>query len=306
MRLGYALPQVGPFAGPDQITTAAQRAEELGYDSLWVNDRVLWPTAPRAPFPGNADGSLSPLWKTNLDALDTLTYAAAHTKKVALGTAVLILPLYDAVLLARRLTTIDILSGGRLRAGFGLGWSPDEYEATNTLWQDRARRFEDALELIKKIWAGGNLAHDSEFITLAESIFEATPVQRPRPPVYLAAYTPAGMARIAARADGWTPAGVPIPAMGEMYQGIRAMAEQNGRDPDEIALVVRANCGIVGELPEPDRPPFHGSVPQIVADARRAGEVGADEVFFDVQFSPGVDDFDTYLELMETFAQETH
>ena len=303
MKIGFTLPQVGALGDPDQIATATRRAEELRYDSVWVNDRVLWPTAPQALFPAG-DGSLSPMWRRNLDALDTLTYAAAHSTELRLGTAVLILPIYDPVLLARRLTTIDILSKGRLVAGFGLGWSPDEYQMTGTPWAARAKRMEDSLDILDKIWAGGTVAHESEFTSMPEAVFEAVPVQRPRPPVYLAAYSEAGLARIAARADGWTPAGIPIPAMSEMYQGIRAMAEAAGRDPSEIGLIVRANCTIGDELRSGDEPGlFSGSVAQIMADVRQCAEIGAEEVFIEVQFSPGLDSFDRYLEYMEQFAE---
>jgi len=291
------------LGGPDQIATATRRAEELGYDSVWVNDRVLWPTAPQAPFPAG-DGMLSPMWRRNLDALDTLNYAASHSTNLRLGTAVLILPIYDPVLLARRLTTIDILANGRLVAGFGLGWSPDEYQVTNTPWTGRAKRMEDSLDVLDKIWAGETVARESEFISMPASVFEAVPVQRPRPPVYLAAYSPAGLARIAARADGWTPAGIPIQAMSEMYEGIKTMAEAEGRPPSDIGLIVRANCNIVGELPDSeDRQPFSGTTEQIVDDARRCAQIGADEVFIEVQYSPGMDSFDAYLSFMEQFAQ---
>lgn len=204
-----------------------------------------------------------------------------------------------------RLTTLDILSQGRLTAGFGLGWSPDEYQATGTNWSTRAARLEDSMDVIEKIWAGGSVSHSSEFVTMRESIFEARPVQRPRPRVLLAAYSPAGMARTTRRADGWTPAGIPIPVMGEMYQRIRQLAEGEGRDPDGIDLVVRANCTILDELPEKDRFTFVSSLEQIAADAHRSMDVGATEVFFDVQFSPGVDEFETYLDHMESLAKLT-
>ena len=300
MKIGVALPQVGRPGGPANIATACRSAESLGYDSVWVNDRVLWPTEPQAPFPATADGSLHPEWKHNLDALDTLTFAAAHSSTLRLGTSVLILPVYDPVLLARRLTTIDILSGGRLIAGLGLGWSPDEYGATGTGWSDRAKRMEDSLEVISKIWAGGAVAHDSPYTHFSEPIFEATPVRRP--PVYLSAYSPAGLARIAAMADGWMPAGVPIPAMREMFGGIRAMAEGAGRDPGEIGLIVRGNCTIVGELPDADRFPFVGSIDQIIEDVHACQEIGANEVFLDVQFSSDVEGFEDYLDRMHAFA----
>lgn len=302
MKIGFALPQVGGLGTPGLITTAARRAEELGYSSVWVNDRVLWPTAPQAPFPAG-DGSLSPMWRRNLDALDTLTFAAAHTSQLRLGTAVLILPLYDPVLLARRLTTIDILSKGRLVAGFGLGWSPDEYQVTNTPWAGRAKRMEDSLDLIDKIWLGGTIAHESPFTSMPEAVFEAHPVQRPRPPVYLAAYSPAGLARIAARADGWIPAGVPIPAMSEMYLGIKEMAEAESRDPAKLGLIVRANCTITDAVCDKDRQPFTGSVEQIIDDGERCREIGAEEVLIEIQYSPGMDSPAAYLEYQETFAQ---
>ena len=301
MRIGFALPQVGPLGGPDEIATATRRAEELGYDGVWVNDRVLWPTNPQAPFPAG-DGSLSPMWQRNLDAVDTLTFAAAHSTTLRLGTALLILPIYDPVLLARRLTTLDILSGGRLVAGFGLGWSPDEYQATGTPWAGRAKRMEDSLDVIEAIWRGGSVSHESEFISMPESIFDAVPVQSPRPPIYLAAYSPAGLARIAARADGWMPAGIPIPAMNEMYQGIKAMTEAAGRDPAEIGLTVRANCAFGDELPEAERPVFAGSVAQVMSDVAGCAEIGAEEVLIEVQYSTGMDSFDAYLEYLEAFA----
>lgn len=301
MRVGFALPQTGFLGGPGLIATTARRAEDLGYSSLWVNDRVLWPTEPQAPFPAG-DGSLSPMWRRNLDALDTLTFAAAHTDRVRLGTGVLILPVYDPVLLARRLTTVDVLSAGRLDAGFGLGWSPDEYQVTGTPWQGRAKRMEDSLDVIEKIWTGGTVAHESPFVSMPESVFEARPEQRPRPPILLAAYSPTGLERIAARADGWLPAGIPVPVMAEMYAGIGAMAEAQQRDPAEIELVVRANCAIGGEIAGDDRPPFHGSVDQITDDARSCAEIGAAEVFLEVQYSPGLDSDAAYLEYLEVFS----
>lgn len=302
MKIGFALPQVGGLGRPEHIATAARRAEQLGYDSVWVNDRVLWPTSPQAPFPAG-DGSLSPMWRNNLDALDTLTYAAAHSSTLRLGTAVLILPIYDPVLLARRLTTIDVLSDGRLVAGFGLGWSPDEYQVTNTPWAGRAKRMEDSLDLIEKIWKGGTVDHESPYTSMPESVFEATPIQTPRPPIYLAAYSPAGLARIAARADGWTPAGIPVAAMKEMYAAIKAMAEDHGRDPSDIGLVVRANCSITDKATSSDRTPFTGSIAQILDDARQCADIDADEVFIDVQYSPGIDSAAAYMEYLETFSE---
>jgi alkanesulfonate monooxygenase SsuD/methylene tetrahydromethanopterin reductase-like flavin-dependent oxidoreductase (luciferase family) len=119
MRIGFALPQIGKAAGPDAVAAVAKRAEELGYDSLWVADRLLYPEKPRAPYPVG-DGTLPVQYKTSMDPLQTLAFAAAETKRIAVGTSVLNLPWYSPVLLARSLTTLDVLSGGRLRVGLGM------------------------------------------------------------------------------------------------------------------------------------------------------------------------------------------
>ena len=132
MRFGFALPQVGSGVGPEALITVAKRAEDLGFDSFWVLDRILWPGNPREPYP-IGDGLLPVKYKSVLDPLGTLTFAAAHTRRAALGTSVLNLPWYNPVLLARQLTTLDILSGGRLKVGFGVGWSQDEYQAAGAI-----------------------------------------------------------------------------------------------------------------------------------------------------------------------------
>jgi alkanesulfonate monooxygenase SsuD/methylene tetrahydromethanopterin reductase-like flavin-dependent oxidoreductase (luciferase family) len=123
MRVGVTLPSMGHLSQPDNLIQAAKAAERLGYDTLWVADRLLYPIKPRTKYPVTADGSLPQVYKRVLDPLDTLTFVAAHTTRIGLGTSVLDIPFYNPVTLARRLTTLDILSNGRLRAGFGLGWS---------------------------------------------------------------------------------------------------------------------------------------------------------------------------------------
>jgi alkanesulfonate monooxygenase SsuD/methylene tetrahydromethanopterin reductase-like flavin-dependent oxidoreductase (luciferase family) len=130
VKIGFALPNIGPVATADAVVKVAQRAEALGYDSLWTIERLLWPVKPQTPYAITADGSLPDVYKYVLDPLDTLTFAAAHTRTIALGPSVLDIPYYNPVTLARRLTTIDFLSNGRLRVGLGLGWSKDEMDAS--------------------------------------------------------------------------------------------------------------------------------------------------------------------------------
>jgi alkanesulfonate monooxygenase SsuD/methylene tetrahydromethanopterin reductase-like flavin-dependent oxidoreductase (luciferase family) len=112
MRCGFGLPHSGKVASGEAIAKVAKRAEELGYDSLWVYERFLYPVNPQTPYVGSSDGSYPEQFKTVLDPIETLTWAAAHTSKIAIGTSVLNMPYYNPVLLARRLTTLDIFSGG--------------------------------------------------------------------------------------------------------------------------------------------------------------------------------------------------
>jgi probable F420-dependent oxidoreductase len=287
MRFGFALPQIGPIAGPDALVTVAQRAEELGFDSLWVLDRTLFPVSPRVAYP-IGDGTLPVLYKRVLDPLETLAFVAARTSRIALGTSVLNLPWYTPVLLARRLTTLDVLSGGRLRVGFGIGWSPDEYEAAGTPWQERGKRADELVAALKAIWTTDPVEFRGEFYRIPKSFIGPKPVQKPHPPVYMAAYTPAAMKRVAKQADGWFPVGIPLGGVAQMFEGIQGMARECGRDPGALQLVVRGNVEFSDAPLGKDRHDFTGSLEQIAGDIAVTRKLGAAELLFDVQFSQGV------------------
>src|SRR5262244_1832462 len=253
MRLGFALPQIGPVAGPDALVTVAQRAEALGFDSLWVLDRMLYPVNPRTPYPATRDGVLPDLYKQVLDPLETLTFVAAHTRRVALGTSVLNLPWYPPVLLARRLTTLDVLSGGRLRVGLGMGWSLDEYEAAGASWQERGKRADEIIRALKTIWTSDPVEFHGKYYRIPKSFIGPKPVQKPHPPIYMAAYTPSAMKRVAKEANGWFPVGVPLTAVGPMFEQLKGMAQQVGRDPKSLQLVVRGNLEFMASATSKER-----------------------------------------------------
>jgi probable F420-dependent oxidoreductase len=298
MRFGFALPQVGSAVGPEALVTVAKRAEDLGFDSLWVLDRILWPVNPRAPYP-IGDGSLPVKYKSVLDPLETLTFAAAHTRRIALGTSVLNLPWYTPVLLARRLTTLDILSGGRLKVGFGIGWSPDEYEAAGVTWQERGKRADELIQALKKIWTTDPVEFQGKYYRIPKSVIGPKPAQKPHPPVYMAAYTPSAMKRVAAEANGWFPVGIPLSGVGPMFEGIKGMAKEAGRDPAALEIIVRANIEIHNSPIQRDRVDFTGTLDQIAEDVKTTQNLGAREIVFDAQFSPGVETASDIVSRME-------
>src|SRR5262245_2954120 len=303
MRLGFALPQVGPVAGPDALVTVAQRAEALGFDSLWVLDRMLYPVNPRTPYPAARDGVLPDLYKRVLDPLETLTFVAAHTRRVALGTSVLNIPWYPPVLLARRLTTLDVLSGGRLRVGFGTGWSLDEYEAAGAPWEERGKRADEIIAALKTIWTTDPVEFQGKYYRIPKSFIGPKPVQKPHPPIYMAAYAPPAMKRVAKEANGWFPVGVPLAAVPRMFEGIKGMAKEAGRDPGSLELIVRANVEFSQAPINQDRADFAGALEQIAGDVAETRKLGAAEIVFDVQFSPGVETVDNIGARMEQLFQ---
>ena len=302
MRLGFALPQVGPVAGPDSIIAVAKRVEELGFDSLWVLDRILFPVNPRSAYTVG-DGSLPEKYKRPLDPLETLTFAAAHTRNLALGTSILNLPWYNPVLLARQLSTVDVLSKGRLRVGFGVGWSPDEYEAVAIPMRERGKRADEILQALKAIWTTDPVEFHGKYYQIPKSFIGPKPVQKPYPPIYMAAYTEPAMQRAAREADGWFPVGIPINAIAQMFETIKQMAQRAGRDPARLELIVRANVEFSAAKSTADRADFTGTLEQITQDVAAVQRLGASELLLDVQFSPGVSTVADILDRMEQLWQ---
>ena len=298
MRFGFALPQIGSAAGPEAVAMVAKRAEELGFDSLWVLDRILWPVNPRAPYP-IGDGSLPVQYKNVLDPVETLTFAAAHTRRIALATGVLNIPWYNPVLLARRLTSLDILSGGRLRAGFGIGWSPDEYEAAGATWEDRGKRTDEAIKVLTTIWTGDPVEFQGKFYRIAKSFIGPKPVQKPHPPIYMAAFAQSAIKRVAAEADGWMPVGIPLIGVAAIFDEIKKMAKDAGRDPSALELVVTAGMEIHEKRIENDRMEFTGSLEQIAEDFATARKLGATEIAIYGQFLREGESVKDLLALME-------
>ena len=284
MRVGFGLPNIGPVATAEAVSKVAQRAESLGYDSLWTIERVLWPVKPQVPYPVTPDGSLPEGYKYCLDPLDTLTFAAAQTSKVSLGTSVLDIPYYNPVMLARRLTTIDQLSGGRLKVGLGLGWSKDEMDAAGAEMKNRGALADEFLTLLKAIWTTDPVEFHGRFFQLPKSYISVKPVQKPHPPIYMAAFAPAALKRLATMADGWNPVAIPIEGMVQMFGVIKEMAKQAGRDPARLEMIVRANLHITPKPINAERGIFQGTVEQIKEDVTACARIGAHELIFDATF----------------------
>jgi probable F420-dependent oxidoreductase len=299
MKIGFALPNIGPIGTAESIARVAESAEALGYNSLWTIERLLYPVKLQTPYPGTPDGHLPEVYRHVLDPLDALTYVAAKTKTIKLGTSVLDMPYHNPVVLARRLTTLDVLSNGRLCVGLGLGWSKDEMDATGADMTKRGAMADEFLPLLKAIWTTNPVEFHGKFFNLPKSYIDLKPVQKPHPPIYLGAFVPAALKRLAKLADGWNPVFLPVPVMAQMFGSIKQMATEAGRDPSALAMIVHAGLDITDKPLDKDRAIFSGSLEQISDDVRSCAKIGADEVFFDPAFASKGQSLDYWLSLLD-------
>lgn len=294
MRIGFAIPQHGDITKrPDAVTTFARGAEEIGADSLWAGDRLLVATRPQVGYGGGTD-PIPEQFKRVLDPFAVLSAAAAVTSRVLLGTSVINAPFYPPSTLARSLASIDLMSGGRLIPGLGIGWAPEEYDAVGVPMKERGRLLDECLDVLDAWWTQNPVEHHGRYWDIPASHVGLKPAQSPRPPVYLGTFgSPAALRRIALRGDGWLPVGVipgryDLEGLAATLAKIRQQAAEAGRDPAAIGAALRIN----------PNPP---STAADVADAfLRAQEIGIDHVFADYMYL--TDDVDEALD----FASQVH
>jgi probable F420-dependent oxidoreductase len=204
MKIGLRLPQTDEHRATKQnIIKFATEAENAGFDSLWVLERLIWPIEPQTHYPGSADGKFPADWQYIFEPLETLTYVAANTNKIALGTSVIDMLFHNPVILARRFATLDVLSEGRAIAGFGIGWSKDEYQMSNIPFKDRGKRANEYIQILKKIWTDDVVEFKGQYHNIPASKIGPKPIQKPHIPIYLGGYSQGTFARIANYADGW-------------------------------------------------------------------------------------------------------
>lgn len=297
MRLGFALPQFGAAADrPEEAARFAREAERMGAAGLWVGDRLLAPVNPSVGYGGT--DTVPPQFRSALDPFALLTVAAGATERVLLGTSVLNAPWYPPALLARSLTAIDRISGGRLLPGLGTGWSPEEYRAAGVPMGERGRRLDECLDALEELWSDGPAEYRGALWEVPESHVGLKPVQRPRPPIYLGAFAPAALRRVARRADGWLPAMVlpgrsdPGAVLAGPLAAIREEAARQGRDPAAVDVVLRVNPGPSVPVRE---------IADAVLSAER--EAGVEHAFVDLMYL--TEETDRALELADLLLEKT-
>jgi probable F420-dependent oxidoreductase len=275
MRIGLGAPISGGWATPENLVRVAAEAEELGYASLWTLQRLLV----------GADQDLPPVYRSVLDPVAALAYTAARTSRIRLGIGVINLPFVPPAYLAKQAATLDLLSGGRLDLGLGVGWSPAEFTASAASTARRGPRTVEYLQVLRTLWADETSEFDGEFYTVPPSRMLPKPVQKPGPPVLLGGGVPAALQRAGRIADGWiSSSGADLTRIADDIAQVRRGAAEAGKDPSALRVIVR---GVV----RVDRPAdrlLSGPHDKIREDAAWLAEQGVTELFYDLNFDPAI------------------
>jgi len=310
MEFGLSLPVRGPLARPDLIARLAARAEALGYSSLFVSDHVVLPARSRSVYPYHPAGEFPGGFRQDyLEPLALLGYLAGRTRRIRLGTSVLIVPYRNPVVTAKQFATLDVLSGGRLIMGCGVGWLEEEFRALAAPpFAERGRVTDEYLRLMKILWSEDAPKFEGRYFQVSEIHFLPKPRQRPHPPLWIGGHTEAALRRVAELGDAWHPIGLRPPALlhPPEYAGavarLHGYARAAGRDPGAIALTFRAPLQLWGRRAKSpgEGGLFKGTADAVARDIQSYQAVGVRHFVFDL---PGPDP-KAMAETMERFAEE--
>ena len=230
MKIAVDFPSIAFREGPERVLDLARAIEDVGYDEIAAFDHVVM------GYPGEGRRTIYPASMPILEALMLLANVAAVTDRVTLATEVLVLPQRQPVLVAKQLSTLDTLSGGRVRLGIGVGWQDSEYDALEEDFANRGKRMDEAIDLLRAYWAGGTIEFLGEHYRSHDMGMEPVSPQGASIPIWIGGDSPAALRRTAQKGDGWMASGVSDERALACIAEIRRRAEEDfGRDPAEIS-----------------------------------------------------------------------
>jgi alkanesulfonate monooxygenase SsuD/methylene tetrahydromethanopterin reductase-like flavin-dependent oxidoreductase (luciferase family) len=237
---------------------------------------------------------------------------AANTNKIALGTSVIDMLFHNPVILARRFATLDILSEGRSIAGFGIGWSKDEYQTSNIPFQNRGKRADEFVQVLKRIWTDDVVEFKGKYYSIPASKIGPKPIQKPHPPVYLGGFSPNTFSRIVNYdANGWLAVvGGPLEYLDNTIRTIKDIANKANKDPNKFKVILLAHLNVALDSKsqstttnEDQRFPFTGTIDQIGNDIKRIKQMDIDHIIFGYVFVPIGRDVNKMLDLTKQLAK---
>jgi probable F420-dependent oxidoreductase len=312
VEFGFSLPGRGPLATPEQILKLATRADALRYASIFVTDHVVLPASmARSVYPYSSTGQLpGGADQDYLDPLALLGWLAHATRRIRLGTSVLVVPYRNPLVTAKILATIDRLSSGRLILGVGVGWLREEFEAlASPPFEERGRVTDEYIGLMRAAWTTDPVSFEGRYYRVKDVHALPKPAQSRGIPVWVGGHTDSAVRRAAILGDGWHPIALRPPGLlfpdeyAAKVAALRAAAQRAGRDPRSITLTIRVPMEVRSprsKAPAGDRPFFQGTAAEVLADIRRYAALGVSHFIFD----PVVQDLKPVLANMDRFADE--
>jgi probable F420-dependent oxidoreductase len=279
--LGLTLPQLGPHVTRRAVRRFCERAEELGFASLWVQEHLFYALEPSAPYAARPGMPVPDAYRTTCSPLELLAAAAAWTEHVTLGTGILVGGYHRPVELAQRLATLDHLSDGRVIAGFSVGWSKDEHDQMDVEFASRGRRMDELVEALLACWGDDPVSFDGDFFHIPPSLVSPKPLQTPHPPLLSGMRSSAGLRRTAALFDIWHP------ASGSLDQLRAATAEiESMRAPDRAPIEVMQRLFTEPPFEVPGLAPL--SIGEMIESIQAARDAGFTQVVVDTGFTTAV------------------
>jgi probable F420-dependent oxidoreductase len=274
------------------IVETACKAEDLGFDALFVNDHVIVDDSPR-----------SELWRNVYDPMMVLSYVAARTSKIQLGTSVLIMPYRNPIVTAKMLATLDQMSGGRVIAGVGSGWNQAEYDALGEPFRQRGSRTNEYLRLWKACWAPGITTFQGRYFSFENMHVNPKPLQRPHPPIWVGGSGTGSLRRAARFAQVWQPTPTSLENLISNQEYLANISSQLGQKPPRTRMSFRVNLSnITGSSSNGDRPTGQGTPEQVASDMKRyRQEAGLEE--FQINFN-GCGNLQQLLDSMDALVEE--
>ena len=290
MEYGLHLPASSAGVRPDELVRFAQQAEALGFYCITVADHVIVPKDISVPYPYTVDGKY-PGTGYHLETLTTMGYLAGATQRIRFVTSVMILPYRNPIVTAKMLATLDVLSGGRVIVGAGVGWMKEEFETIRTEpYGERGKVTDEYIAAFRELWTSDNPSFSGKYCSFSNIIFLPKPVQRPTIPIWIGGHSKQAIRRAARLGDGWHPIGG-VPTIPLEPEGIKQdmdmlfdYAVKSGRDPKKIRVALKGSLfDREKQITPGKRRRFIGSAEEIAADIRDYGVAGVDTMIFDVR-----------------------
>jgi probable F420-dependent oxidoreductase len=301
MKFGFSLVVRGGDATPDTFVQMAERAEALELHSLWCSAHVIVPPQHKSGYTLIPGLKHPEHWKEGYwEPFTVISYLAARTSRLQLGTSVVVMPMHNPFELAKQVAEVDQLSGGRFVFGIGVGWFEEEFEVLGQDFHNRGARTNEGLELMRALWGDDPVTFKGKHYSVENACFAPKPVQIPSPPIWVAGSSKAAMRRAARYGHAWHPVRPSFEGLARSIAELGGYVEQEGRAPGSVEIAVKCPVVFQSGPAGADQPPTWGR-PGDIADAiKRYRDLGASHFVFDVVPETRAVALDT----MERFAQE--